>query len=330
MSRCLPLLFLLVLLLQPLAAENSEKSTRDPKELIAQAEDKMNIFALPHFVMKATIQVDGQGKHAEGTYLLLWNGPEQWREQISFPDYGEIQVGGEGVVLLKRSTEVMIPASYSVHRALGFGTSWSSFAGLDPRPDEKVNKIHNRKINGAKTDCVEIEDREKHVREVCVDQTAGVIVRDHSLGNEEILPVGTKLFPRVLSFAEEGLPSARIQITELKTPEGIPPSAFEPPSGAVSRLGCMNPSPTSLQKRVLPRYPDAARQAHAQGTVAIYAVIGKDGGLSKLQIVSGVTSGLNAASLEAVRQWKYQPVTCEGIPVEIEVVIQVNYTLPFR
>jgi hypothetical protein len=39
--------------------------------------------------MKAALQIDNAGKPLDGSYRLLWNGPEQWREEISFPGYTE-------------------------------------------------------------------------------------------------------------------------------------------------------------------------------------------------------------------------------------------------
>ena len=66
-----------------------------------------------------------------------------------------------------------------------------------------------------------------------------------------------------------------------------------------------------------------------QGTVYIYAVIGSDGSLHNLRIVSGVSPDLNEASLAAVQQWRYEPSTCQNTPVELESVIQVNFKLSY-
>jgi protein TonB len=58
-------------------------------------------------------------------------------------------------------------------------------------------------------------------------------------------------------------------------------------------------------------------------------VIGIDGSLHDLRIVSGVSPGLNKASLDAVEQWRYEPYKCQDTPVEVESVIQVNYSLRY-
>jgi hypothetical protein len=73
-------------------------SNQSAADLIQQAISKMNIFDLPAFEMKAHVQVLNQGKPLEGSYSLLWNGPDQWREEITFPGYSEIQVEQNGTV----------------------------------------------------------------------------------------------------------------------------------------------------------------------------------------------------------------------------------------
>jgi TonB family protein len=107
----------------------------------------------------------------------------------------------------------------------------------------------------------------------------------------------------------------------------MPPSAFEPPVGAVSKPGCINPSQGSLVKAVNPLYPDFDRRSHTEGTVAVYGVITTDGVFRDLRIVSGLSPGLNKVSLDAVKQWRYEPARCNGVATEVETVVFVNFSL---
>ena len=43
----------------------------------------------------------------DGHYQLMWNGPDQWREQITFPDYDEVQIGGKEKVWTSRTTDFL-------------------------------------------------------------------------------------------------------------------------------------------------------------------------------------------------------------------------------
>ena len=77
---------------------------------------------------------------------------------------------------------------------------------------------------------------------------------------------------------------------------------------------------------VQPSYPPRARLAHIQGMVVLQAVIGKDGTIQNLQVVSGPPM-LAQAALEAVKQWRYKPYYLNGEPVDVDTTINVNFTI---
>lgn len=81
-----------------------------------------------------------------------------------------------------------------------------------------------------------------------------------------------------------------------------------------------------LIHQVKPAYPPLARQARIQGVVVLQAVIGKDGNIQNLKVVSGHPM-LAPSALEAVKQWKYKPYYLNGEPVEVDTTINVNFTL---
>jgi TonB family protein len=81
-----------------------------------------------------------------------------------------------------------------------------------------------------------------------------------------------------------------------------------------------------LIHRVNPVYPPDARHARIQGTVVMRAVIGKDGHLQELHILTGDAT-LAKAATDAVQQWRYKPYVLNGEPVEIETQITINFTL---
>lgn len=81
-----------------------------------------------------------------------------------------------------------------------------------------------------------------------------------------------------------------------------------------------------LVRKVTPEYPPIARTAHIQGSVQLSAVIGKDGKIENVQVISGHPM-LAQAALNAVKQWRYKPYVLNGQPVEVQTTITVNFTL---
>jgi len=311
-------LLLLLICVTPLVASDKVK---EGKELLEQAENKSDIFELPPFEMKASIRIENQGKPLAGSYVFLWNSPDQWREEISFPSYSEVKVGGKGVIFLKRSTDFIPLRIAQLNLALSYGR-----LRLALKPEETIKQIHDRNVNGVKVTCVGIVDKNKRNREVCVERATGTLVRERPYVDGELLHVGGKLIPRFLSYRENGNSVAEVEVTELKTTEHMPASTFEPPVGAVSRPGCINPYGGSLVKAVAPPfYPEFDRRSHIGGTVAIYGVITADGVLRDPRIVSGLSPGLNKVSLDVVKQWRYEPYTCDGVATEVEAVAFVIF-----
>lgn len=100
----------------------------------------------------------------------------------------------------------------------------------------------------------------------------------------------------------------------------------EPPerSGPVHRSeGVME---ASLIHRVQPAYPPIARAMHLSGTVILHAVIGADGAVHRLTVLSGNLI-LARAAAEAVGEWRYRPTLLSGVAVEVETEITVRFVL---
>jgi TonB family protein len=81
-----------------------------------------------------------------------------------------------------------------------------------------------------------------------------------------------------------------------------------------------------LIKRVEPIYPPLARQTRISGTVQLHAIIGTDGTVQSLEVISGHPLLLQAA-MNAVKQWRYQQSLLNGTPIEIDTTIDVIFSL---
>jgi periplasmic protein TonB len=81
-----------------------------------------------------------------------------------------------------------------------------------------------------------------------------------------------------------------------------------------------------LIHQVIPVYPQMARATHTSGTVRLLGIIGKDGTIRNLQVISGHPL-LTKAAMDAVSQWVYRPTLLSGEAVEVVCPIEVNFTL---
>jgi protein TonB len=117
------------------------------------------------------------------------------------------------------------------------------------------------------------------------------------------------------------LPGIVVQPPPAQTAAPKPP----PPAPAAIRVGGGVQS-AKLIFGPKPAYPPLARTTRTQGAVKIQALIGRDGVIRNLQVISGPPL-LIAAAIEAVQQWRYQPTLLNAEPVEVITEIDVNFTL---
>ena len=78
--------------------------------------------------------------------------------------------------------------------------------------------------------------------------------------------------------------------------------------------------------KVQPIYPPDAKAARIQGSVVIAAIIGKDGNIQNVRLISGHPL-LAPAAIDAVKQWKYRPYLLNGQAVEVDTQMTVNFWL---
>jgi protein TonB len=100
-------------------------------------------------------------------------------------------------------------------------------------------------------------------------------------------------------------------------PPPKPPERIKVSGGVVAGM---------LLVKVQPDYPRLAIQAHISGTVVLQAVIGKDGRIKNLRAVSG-NPMLIPNAIEAVSKWRYKPYLLDGVPVEVDTQVTVNFRL---
>jgi protein TonB len=149
-------------------------------------------------------------------------------------------------------------------------------------------------------------------------------------------------------LAPRQIPTSIPTIVDSGPPGAIPSSAFGSGTGPNPlSLGPATPTPTprvhpakptgplhvssgvatgQLLIPIQPHYPAIAQQARIQGTVVVSAIIGKDGRIASLRVLSGPPT-LVSAAVDAIRQARYRPWTLNGETVEVQTTVNVVFSL---
>jgi periplasmic protein TonB len=107
---------------------------------------------------------------------------------------------------------------------------------------------------------------------------------------------------------------------------GLATPADAPPPNGAQRVSSSVQS-QKLISHPFPVYPPIAKNARVQGTVTLQAIIGTDGTVQNLALVSAGSPLLVQSAMDAVRQWVYQPTLLNGNPVPVVTTVDVNFTL---
>ena len=142
------------------------------------------------------------------------------------------------------------------------------------------------------------------------------------------LSIVAHMFDQHLRIAP-GRTAANETIVTISTPDADQPRILPVPDASYKGPGIRvggAVQQSKLLSQPAPVYPPLAKEARVQGVVRFEAVIGKDGAVQNLRVISGHPILIQAAQ-EAVKQWTYRPTLLNGNPTEVVTTIDVNFTL---
>lgn len=76
---------------------------------------------------------------------------------------------------------------------------------------------------------------------------------------------------------------------------------------------------------VQPSIPSEVSEGGLAGTVVVEVMIDCVGAVANTLVLRGVPA-LNAAAVEAIRQWRYTPTLLNGRPVPVIMTVTVSFT----
>jgi protein TonB len=239
----------------------------------------------------------------EQTFVQAQAGTRKpWTVAVSL----SLQVVAVGVVLLiplLRPAVMGIPPVPQVH-------SISTWANLAPRPVAVTTSAAVRTPSTIRAPRIyyPVAPHPAHLTrqiEVPAAEGSGPFQYGAALGSGPILPAGVSL-----PVAPPVKPPAPITVKK--------------PAGPMRIGGDVQSAKLIYSPH--PAYPRIAISARSEGTVRLEAVIGADGRIRNLRMLSGPPLLVRAA-IDAVQRWKYQPTLLNGTPVEVVTEIAVNFTL---
>ncbi len=140
-------------------------------------------------------------------------------------------------------------------------------------------------------------------------------------------PADLPLAPSVAAARAPGaapIPALNLGAPLPPPPQPRPASASPFPASPKPVVTGGNIVQAVLISRKDPDYPKIARDAGAKGLVELIATIGVNGRVKSVKVLRGHPM-LQKAATDAVMQWVYKPTLLNGVPVEGQVQVSVNF-----
>ncbi|MBS1827124.1 MAG: TonB family protein [Acidobacteria bacterium] len=85
-----------------------------------------------------------------------------------------------------------------------------------------------------------------------------------------------------------------------------------------------------LKRKVEPQYTQEARENGVQGSVLFRFVVGANGKVTEIELISPLGYGLDEQAKKALEQWEFEPGRKDGMAVEVDATVEVNFRLMGR
>jgi TonB family protein len=336
----------------PSVGQNTDDSKpvlpKDPRAVFAAAAPFYDFSdpSLKPWHLKASYQLyDDKGKPSEqGTYEYWWASPKVYRS--SWTRAGATHTDwhtADGKLASETSGGGVKFFEYNLQAAL--------FAPLPDTGDLDPTKFRlsreSIQFGESKIPCImviPIMPQHGQIETVpmglfptyCFDSGVPVLRVSYAFGSvttayDHLVKIQSKFLPKEVAFFEgkRMILTANVdQITDLNPAN----PALTPPSTATVSKADRVPVEGAvisgfLAKKQTPIYPQDAKDARVSGKVVLRAIIGTDGGIHELHVVSTPWPSLASSALWAVSHWEYKPYLLNGEPVEVETTINVIYSL---
>jgi protein TonB len=154
-------------------------------------------------------------------------------------------------------------------------------------------------------------------------------------GSTTASPIDVAPVQEQSSAAEARLPNSMTPAASTPEPNVAAASQIELPAPSAAEVSAStNTAPSSaatprataprLLSGGVPEYLNALRAARVGGTVQVRITIDATGRVAKAESVSGPRP-LREAAEQAVRQWRYQPATRNGAPIDSETMVSFTF-----
>ena len=264
----------------------------------------------------------------DGIYTEVWSSKAQWRRETAAGDFRrtEVFIGQKRFIL-----DPVKPLPEQIRDVWAL----SEFGRFQPE-SWRPEKIANRSLNSANVRCIEtlpevpalrvfgrVSEYRAQIPSLCFDRSTGAIAaeieprtKDAACFFSDYQKFGDRIYARSYKCVEGKQPRLEANVVELVALPEADPQLFTPPNGAKELRDCLAKPPSVVYQR--------EPLQTGSGVVTISITVGVDGIPRDFATVSSPNPKKEKSALEAVRQWRFRPATCDREPVAVRIAVEID------
>jgi TonB family protein len=313
-----------------LASASAKEKDKEAKALVQKATDLSDIRkeGAPPFRLKANLKItNDDGSVMDGTYTEFWVSKAQWRKEMVIRDFRRTKVAVDRKMWTLDSSSTIPNRIGDLEGAFDL---WTQSAN-----PWKVEKFEDLQIDGTAAHCFRTKPEIWGITELCFDKTSGAILEKTDLVENakkageytrmygSYQPFGDRLVATSFLYLKDKKTRVQAKVSDLTIRPELDPTLFAPLAGGKEFSHC--PSSPQHPTAIYAPVPHPHTQLKGDERVTVSVFVGADGKPHDPKVLASVNDDYDQAALEAVRQWRFKPSSCEGKPIEEEIAIEVDF-----
>ena len=296
--------------------------TPKPQDLIEAAHKISGLDAFTPYTLTADVTLIGDSRKGS---LVIYRDGDKERVELKLGEYLEKQIS--------LGTKSYIEPKHALLDAGGFATFDRSW---DPRPPSistaatpapSFGKVSSKNFNGQSAWC--FDEHSKYLKTtLCFDAQRSIMLEKGRKKNLyeflDFAQFGNQLIPQTVKITNERLPDITLNNIRLSQRQ-LSPELWVPAEDSVEIRTCDRMKPPKAEFTPEPSFPSKARAAHKTGMVTLYTIINSAGKAIMPQSLNDDPYGFTDAGKEIVKQWRFRPGTCGGIPTNVQMTLELQF-----
>jgi len=288
----------------------------------------------PAFRLKATFSFTGKDlESAQGTYTEIWISGEQWRRETVVNAFHRIEVGTPNRIWrLDNSTNLpdtatRLPGLFNIFPPASESLEFDS---ITPTSDQRLEEecVTTKPGSHQERSAFCFEKKSGALLEVAVPEIRPMNANTYSCIYGTFRKFGDYLFPREMACFKDKHRMLEAKIEEITAEPSPDADLFKPPPGAIELGNCStkqtHPTVTSS---VDPVFPSSGPGIQPESnSVTLTVLVDMKGKPQDVTVTESGGKSFDESALKAVRQWRFQPGTCNGEPIPTQIGVVVKFS----